>query len=148
MAKADNTKVMKASFDSVFDTVTDYAEYPKFVSGCKEVEILSEKESKKKVRYSVNMIKDIEYTLEHKEDRKKGTISWDLIDGDLIKSNSGLWTLTDQEDGTTKVHYSIDIEFSIPVPSLILSRLVKGSLPDMLDHFEKQAKKRDKKASK
>jgi ribosome-associated toxin RatA of RatAB toxin-antitoxin module len=148
MAKAKITETLKVDFDTLFDTITDYESYPEFLEGCQSVELLSTKGSKKKVKYQVKMMKDVEYTLEHKEDRKKGTICWDLIEGNIMKKNSGLWTLQADGDDQTTVTYEIEIDFTIPVPSLIMSKLVKGSLPGMIRSFEKQAQKRAKKGKK
>lgn len=145
MAKAEITEVLKVDFDTLFDTISDYESYPDFVDGCRSVKLMSGKGSKKKVHYQVKMMKDVEYTLEHKEDRKKGTITWELIEGSIMKKNTGLWTLVAEGKGKTTATYEIDIDFTIPIPSLILSKLVKGNLPSMIRSFEKQALKRAKK---
>lgn len=142
MAKADINEVLNVGYDALFDTIIDYTKYPKFVDGCTKVEVLSSKDGKSRVKYSVSLIKDVSYVLDHIEDRKKGTIDWKLVEGDLIKANQGQWTLKKIDDNKTDVTYKIDIEFKIPVPSLILGRLVKGNLPSMIKGFAKEASKR------
>ena len=44
-------------------------------------------------------------------------------------------------DPGTDLRYVIEIEFKIPVPGLILNRLIKSSLPSMVRSFESQARK-------
>jgi ribosome-associated toxin RatA of RatAB toxin-antitoxin module len=86
------------------------------------------------------MMKDTVYTLDHKEDPGTGSVSWNLIQGDIMKKNSGRWELKSAGPGKTDVKYNVDIDFSIPVPGFILSRLVKGSLPSMVKGFVERAK--------
>lgn len=144
MAKADINEVLDVGFDALFDTIVDYAKYPKFVDGCTKVEVISSKDGKSRVKYHVSMIKDVTYVLDHVEDRKKGVVEWKLVEGDLIKANKGKWTLKKVDERSTDISYTIDIEFKIPVPSLILGRLVKGNLPSMVKGFAKEAAKRKK----
>lgn len=141
MAKADLTKTVGVSKDEFFDAVVAYEAYPQFVTGCKKVEVERKAPGQSRVTYHVSMMKDLWYTLDHVEDREKGTISWTLVKSDTLTANSGLWTLKAAGEGKAEVKYEIDIEFNIPVPGFILSKLVKGSLPSMIEGFEKQAKK-------
>jgi len=142
MAKADLTKTVGVSKDEFFDAVVGYEAYPQFVAGCKKVEVERKAPGQSRVTYHVSMMKDLWYTLDHVEDRKKGTISWTFVKSDTLTANSGLWTLKPAGEGKAEVKYEIDIEFNIPVPGFILSKLVKGSLPSMIEGFEKQAKKK------
>jgi len=43
--------------------------------------------------------------------------------------------------GKTEAYYSLEIEFKIMVPNMILNKIVKSSLPGMVKNFEKQAQK-------
>jgi len=119
-----------------------YENYPKLVEGCKKVEVERKAAGHARVKYPVSMMKDLWSVLEQTEDRAAGKMSWKLVDTDnTIKSNVGEWTLKPSADGSkTEVTYKIDIEFGIPVPGFILSKLVKGSLPTMVKGFEKFAK--------
>jgi ribosome-associated toxin RatA of RatAB toxin-antitoxin module len=86
-------------------------------------------------------MKDITYTLDHVEDREAKVVSWTLVESEFLKSNSGRWELEDMGNGKVGVHYEVDVEFKFPVPSLILNRVIKGTLPAMIKSFETQAKK-------
>lgn len=143
MAEAKIEETLNVDAEKFFKAVTAYAEYPKFVDGCTKALVESLGEGKTKVNYSVSLMKDITYTLEHIEEqaRPDGTrrMSWKLLQSDFIKANSGFWEITPAGPGRSKIKYSIDIEFKIPVPGFMLSRLIKGSLPGMVKNFEKRA---------
>lgn len=141
MANAEIKETLKVDYDKLFDTITRYEDYPKFVDGCMKVSVERKGPGKARATYHVSMMKDVVYTLDHIEDREKGRIEWNLVDSDMFKSNSGFWQLKKAGDGKTEAQYGIELEFKIPVPSLILNRLVKGSLPSMIKNFEKQAAK-------
>ena len=87
------------------------------------------------------MMKDVQYVLDHVEDKTNGIVSWTLVESDSFKKNNGRWELKAAGPGKTDVRYELEIEFNFPVPGLILNRLVKGSLPSMVNGFVKQTKK-------
>ena len=147
MAKAELTEIMDVKLGDLFDTITRYEDYPQFVTGCRKVEVERPAAGQAKVKYHVSMMKDLWYLLEHHEDRAAGTLTWKLIQSDTLTANQGKWTLKELSPGKTSVTYSIDIEFNVPVPGFILSKLVKGSLPSMMKSFADQTRKRLKGAS-
>ncbi len=139
MANAEFKEVLKVDRDKLFDVIVKYEDYPDFVDGCTEVKIKSKAKGKACVAYKVSMIKDARYTLDHVEDREKGIVTWTLIEGDLIKKNNGRWELKSVGPGKTEIRYTVEIEFAIPVPGLILNRMVKSSLPKMVQGFVERA---------
>ena len=141
MAKAELTQTLDVSFDKFFDAVTRYENYPQFVTGCKKTEVERKAPGHSKVKYTVSMMKDLWYELEHFEDREKGVISWSLLGSDLLKANKGQWIIKKLGDQKIEVTYSIDIEFNISIPSFMLNTLVKSSLPSMIKSFADQTKK-------
>jgi ribosome-associated toxin RatA of RatAB toxin-antitoxin module len=140
MAKAEIEETLSVDRDKFFQAVVGYEQYPKFVEGCTKVEVDRSKPPVSRVTYHVSMIKDISYTLDHTEDAASGKVTWKLVKSDFLKKNIGEWTIQSVGPGKTKVKYSIEIEFNIPVPGLILNRLVKSSLPSMIKGFEKKAR--------
>lgn len=139
MAKAEIQETLAVSRDRLYSVITQYEDYPKFVEGCKEVNVKRNGSGETRVTYHVSMIKDISYTLDHREDGKKNRLEWNLVESDFMKSNTGFWELKDLGNGKTEIRYGVEIEFKFPVPSLILNRLIKGSLPAMVKSFEKRA---------
>ena len=140
MAKAEIEETLSVDRDKFFQAVVGYEQYPKFVEGCTKVEVDRSNPPVSRVTYHVSMIKDISYTLDHTEDAAAGKVTWKLVKSDFLKKNIGEWTIQSAGPGKTKVKYSIEIEFNIPVPGLILNRLVKSSLPSMIKAFEKKSR--------
>jgi ribosome-associated toxin RatA of RatAB toxin-antitoxin module len=141
VAKAEIQETLGVDRDKLFQTIVRYEDYPKFVDGCTSVEVDRKSESAARVRYKVSMMKDVNYTLDLRADQKAGVVEWSLVESDVMKVNNGRWDLKALGPGKTEARYAVEIEFKIPVPSLILNRLIKGSLPAMVRSFETQAKK-------
>lgn len=142
MAIASLTKIVDVPKDKFFSTVAAYENYPQFVTGCKKIEVERKAPGQARVKYFVNMLgKDLWYLLEHTEDAASGVLTWKLVESDLLKVDSGTWTLKDLGDGRTEVTYSIEIEFKIWIPGPVLKGLTQTTLPTLIGEYEKQAKK-------
>lgn len=142
MATASLTKTLDVTREKMFAAVTRYEDYPQFVTGCKKVEVERKAPGQARVKYFANIMgKDLWYLLEHTEDAAQGIVTWKLVDSDLLKVDSGTWTLKDAGEGKTEVTYSIEIEFKIWIPGPVLKGLTATSLPLLMSEYEKQAKK-------
>lgn len=142
MATASLTKIVDVPKDKFFATVAGYESYPQFVTGCKKIEVERKAPGQSRVKYFVNMLgKDLWYLLEHTEDAAAGILTWKLVESDLLKVDSGTWTLKDLGNGKTEVTYSIEIEFKIWIPGPVLKGLTQTTLPTLIGEYEKQAKK-------
>jgi ribosome-associated toxin RatA of RatAB toxin-antitoxin module len=141
MASAEFHEVLPVDRDKLFAVITRYEDYPKFVDGCTKVTVERKAPGQARATYHITMMKDVVYTLDHVENPEKGEVSWKLVESDTFKKNEGHWKIKAAGEGKTDVYYTVDADFKIPVPSFILSRLVKGSLPAMMKGFEKMAKK-------
>ncbi len=140
MASASKSKIMTVDIEKLWNVVIDYPRYPEFVEGAKKVEILSQSSNQKRVRYSIELLgKDIWYELEHLENSPR-EMTWSLVDSNIMKLNNGGWRLEPSADGKLEVTYSLELEFKIYVPGMVLNGLVKTSLPKLLDSFENRAK--------
>jgi ribosome-associated toxin RatA of RatAB toxin-antitoxin module len=140
MASAEFNEVLDVDRDKLYAAITKYEDYPQFVDGCTSTEVERKGPGHARVKYRVNMMKDITYTLDLHEDPAAGVVHWSLVESDFFKKNDGRWEIKSTGPGKTQVRYSLDVEFKIPVPGLILNRLVKGSLPSMVKSFQKRAK--------
>lgn len=141
MANADIVQKVSVSKDRFMKTLVDYASYPKFVDGAKKVDVQKVSDTVSRVSYQISMMgQDIQYVLDHTANLAAGEMSWKLVESGFMKQNSGKWVVKDLGGDSSEVRYEIEIDFTISVPSFILNRLVKGSLPSMIKSFEKQAK--------
>ena len=141
MATAEFHEVLPVDKERLFSTIIQYEHYPRFVEGCTAVDVKKNPDGTVRVVYQVDfMSKKLSYTLDHREDPKKGVVEWKLVESDFFKKNDGKWELKSAGKGKSDVRYLLDLEFKIPVPGFILNRLVKGSLPTLVKSFASQAK--------
>jgi ribosome-associated toxin RatA of RatAB toxin-antitoxin module len=129
--------IIDAPIDIVFRVIRDFAAYPEFLTATK-----SAKERKKGAQiladFSVEVVKPISYTLRFVEE-PPSSLSWSLVEGELMKSNEGSWKLKSLSDSQTEANYSIDISFGWLVPKMIVNEVTKTQLPEMLEAFKERA---------
>jgi ribosome-associated toxin RatA of RatAB toxin-antitoxin module len=139
MAQAEFHETMSVDRAKLFDVICRYEDYPTFVDGVRAVHVERKGPGQARATYEVSMMKEIRYTLDHREDAAAGRLEWELVESDFFKHNRGRWELKDAGPGRTDVRYAVELEFKIPVPGFVLNRLVKGSLPSMVKSFVKRA---------
>lgn len=140
MAQAEHVEVLSVGRDALFAAITRYEDYPEFVDGVTKVEVERKAAGATRAKYHFSMFKDFTYTLDHSEDPASGRVQWTLVESDLFNKNVGSWQLEALGEKQTRVRYSLDVEFKVPVPGFILKKLVKGNLPSMIKGFEKRAR--------
>ena len=142
MAKARTTETYNVPVQKFYQAIIDYKSYPDFVTGVNEVKILNSSPSGAEVEFSINIVKNISYTLKlsHEENKK---VSWSLVKGDMMKVNNGEWSLKDLGNGSSEVTYSLEVEFKgfLPGLGLIEKTLVNTNLPLNMKCFYERAKK-------
>ena len=146
MAQAQHRQVVPVPLNNLYETILDFNSYPRFASGVKKCEITGQEGDRTIVRMEVEMMKRIEYSIAAKGENsgEKAKISWVLKEGDFFQQNNGLWELTRVDDHSTAVLYSLDLDFSVSVPSFILKSLIKTTLPKAVDEFAAETKRRMK----
>ncbi len=148
MAEATRTEVLDVSLDALWDVITDYPNYPKFVEGLKDLKILEKKPNEVVAEYQLEMMgKKIRYVCRHKEKPKK-SLEWTMVEGEFFKSNDGSWKLKAVGDKQVEATYSLSVGFPLLVPKTIVNALVSTQLPSMMKAFEDRAKKLSKKKGK
>lgn len=136
MASASTTEVFNCTKEEFFKIISDYEKYPDFLPEVKDCKTLETENNKKKVEYTVNVIKNFKYLLWMKES-SPDRIDWDFAGGDLFKKTSGSWVLEDQS-GKTKATYTIDADFKMFVPGPIAKTLISVNLPNMMSAYHKR----------
>ena len=140
MPAAKRTEVFDIPREKFYNAIIDYESYPELLSEVNAVEVLDFGETSARVRYEVKIIKSFSYILHLFHERPQG-ISWELESGDLFKVNNGFWKLTEEDDGKTKVEYSLEVGFKVFAPKAITQKLVAHNLPKMMDIFYQRAVK-------
>ncbi len=129
---------IQAPLKTVYQVISDFEAYPEFLPETKHVEILSASGKSLQVRFTVSIIKKIHYSLDIKLNPSKG-LSWELIEGELMKKNSGQWKLSEKSKGVTHAEYEIDMDFGAMVPKTISTKLIGSNLPAMMRAFRDRA---------
>jgi len=80
----------------------------------------------------------VTYTLRYSLQRPQ-RISWNFVEGQMMKDNRGSWEFTDLGDGRTRAHYQVEVRSGMLVPKSLVNAMVAKELPQMLEAFKKQA---------
>ena len=143
MAKATQSIEIKADPKDCYDVITDFGNYPQFLNETKSVEVVKKGANAWEVKFTIEVIKKVSYTLNIVGKPGKG-LSWSLISGDMMKSNDGGWVLEDL-GGKTLVTYSIEVNLGLFVPGAVSKMLIGSNLPSMLEKFKKRIEGKKKK---
>jgi ribosome-associated toxin RatA of RatAB toxin-antitoxin module len=140
MARADRTEVYDVPVEKFYQAIVDYKKYTDFVDGVKSVVIEKETPDGAVVKFTINIIKEISYTITLKHTPNK-EVAWSLVTGDMMKVNNGKWTLKDLGNGKTEVNYNLEMEFKgfLPGLGMIEKTLVSTNLPMTMKSFSKRA---------
>jgi len=134
MAKASTSKIFDAKAEKIFNSLIDFSSYADFLPEVSASEILESGDNYAIVKQTVDFIKTFTYTI--KAEWNEGTeLWWSLVDGDAFKTNDGRWVLEEMGD-QTQVTYSLEMDFKIYVPGMILKKAIGVSLPKMVDNFK------------
>jgi ribosome-associated toxin RatA of RatAB toxin-antitoxin module len=136
LAAADFKEVFPCTVEQFYQILLDYPSYPKFLNEVKECKVIKAESNKKLVEFHVSLIKTFSYRLWVTEELNK-RISWTLESGDLFKTSTGSWDLTDK-NGKTEAIYKVDATFKIFVPGPVAKALVNVNLPNMMKAYQKR----------
>jgi coenzyme Q-binding protein COQ10 len=143
MAKATATETFNCSVSDFYKIICDYEKYPEFLKEVSRCRLIESKQDKKLVEYSIDVIKKFTYQLWMTESlvsegaSQSATISWELAGGDLFKTSSGSWKLSD-DNGKTRAVYNVETTFKAFVPGMIEKALVQVNLPNMMSSYHKR----------
>ena len=139
MPGAQKSIIINTSPDVLFQVITDYEKYPEFLKEVEKIEILSRTDARVRVRYTVSLIKKVQYTIDLVE-TPSSSVRWSLVESGLMKSNVGGWKLKDLGNGSTEATYDVDVvPKGLWVPKSIVNMLTNKSLPSTLEAFKSRA---------
>ena len=87
------------------------------------------------VTFTIEVVKSVSYTLDMRA-KPPSELSWTLVKGEIMKSNTGRWLLEEVRKGVTKAIYEVDVNLGLLVPAAITKTLISKDLPKMLAHFK------------
>jgi coenzyme Q-binding protein COQ10 len=137
MPRAEHQVVIHAPISRVFGVITDYERYPEFLPEMKEVRVLSRNDGVAVVRFELELIMRVSYTL-RLEELPPNTVRWTLEDAKMLAENNGTWRLTADGDKTQAV-YALEIKLRGLIPKSVSTRLLGTTLPQTLERFKARA---------
>jgi ribosome-associated toxin RatA of RatAB toxin-antitoxin module len=147
---ADSTQssiVVAAPPEDVLDVIADFESYPQWTGAVREVEILEADEDgwADQVRYTLDAgaIRDtytLAYTWDLDEDGT-GTVSWNLVEGQVLKAMDGSYELV-AVDGGTEVTYTLAVEVKMPMIGMLRRRAEKTIIDTALNELRKRVEGR------
>ena len=141
MPGAQRTIIINTTPEVLFTVITDYGQYPNFLPEVEKIEIISRGDNTTRVRYTVSLIKKVQYTIDLVE-KPNASVRWTLVESGLMKANNGGWALRDLGDGRTEVTYDVEVVPKGWVPKSIVNMLTNKSLPSTLNAFKQRAESR------
>ena len=144
MPKKNITKKFCYPLKLIENLILDIDNYKKFLPWCTNSKIIS----KKKNKYSIEIIADLEigysfakdvYTSHVKYDIMKKKITVDAIDGPL-KNLENIWTLNQINKNECEVEFYINLELKNIILNKMLDKMFDIGFEKILNSFEKRAK--------
>ncbi|OBA79113.1 cyclase [Mycobacterium sp. 1164966.3] len=139
MAVSDTREiVIEATPDEILEVLYDLEKLPEWFPTTKSVEVL-ERDDEGRPRLARQVVKVVgvadEQVLAY-SDEDDG-VSWTLVSAKGQRAQEGRYTLTPQGD-STKVHFALMIDLTIPVPGFLVKQGTKG----IMDQATKGLRKR------
>jgi ribosome-associated toxin RatA of RatAB toxin-antitoxin module len=116
--------VIDAAPAEVMGVIADFPAYPQWAKGVTVAEVVSSfgpeqdgRAEKVFFKLDVSPIKD-EYTLIYDWDGDQA-VTWQLVEGKMLRSLDGAYVLRDLGDGSTEVTYRLALDVSIPLIGML-----------------------------
>lgn len=132
--------VIDAPPERILAVIADFAAYPEWTNGVKETEILTQDEQGRatQVKFTLDAgpIKDV-YTLAYQYAADGLKVSWDLVKGQMQKSQQGSYTMRPASAGT-EVTYTLAVQLAIPLLGLLRRKAEKVIMDTALKELKRR----------
>jgi coenzyme Q-binding protein COQ10 len=141
MAAASHSVIINAPVSAVYQVITDFQSYPDFVPNQSGARVLSQDDQRWRVEFELSVAKKLRYTLDLTGVLDK-SLTWTLVQGEMMKENVGGWSLEALPDGRTQATYTLDVALVGFVPRSISNGLIARTLPDNMEAFKREVERR------
>ncbi len=129
----------------IYAVIWDVGRYPEFLSDVIDAQVHATPNANvQEAAYRVQLFREVAYRVRMVGDRP-ARVSWQRIAGDdtgdgYLQRNDGAWRIEPTDDGRScRLHYELTIEFGLPLPDAMVSRLVDFNLPTLLRQMKARA---------
>nr|WP_314141439.1 SRPBCC family protein [uncultured Rhodococcus sp.] len=138
--KTQRSILVEAPPSRVMDVIADFDAYPTWVSAAKSVEVVEVGADGrgKRVKFVLDagMVKDT-YELEYDWAADGNSVSWNLVSGEMQKSQNGSYSLKETGSGTD-VTYELTVDLNIPMIGLFKRKAEKVITDTALKELKKR----------
>jgi uncharacterized membrane protein len=124
-----------------FDVAIDFESYPEWARDVKQATVLETDAEGRgtRVEYRAAALgKSIRYVLEYDYSEAPTAFSWKLVEGDMLKRLDGSYRFEAEGDTSTRVHYELAVDLSMPLPGLVKRRAAGLIMGSALKELKKQ----------
>lgn len=134
--------VIDADAVQVAEVICDFARYPVWTGALREAEVLEEYEDgyPSKVRFVLEAgpLRD-EYTLAYQYAEDLSRIEWQLVAPSAVqRAQTGSYDLTENEDGSCTVTYTLEVELSIAMLGMFRRKAEKMIMDTALRELKRR----------
>jgi len=133
--------IVAAEPKAVLDVIADFEAYPQWAAAVRRAEVLGRLPDGRAelVHYQLDAgpIKD-EYTLRYDWSRVPGLLTWELVEGQMLKMLVGSYALVETEDRHTDVTYHLALDVKIPLLGMIKRKAEKVIIDTALKELKKR----------
>jgi len=122
--RATESILVNATPEDVYRVVTEFEDYPSWVSDLKRIEVLERDAEGRPLEVEFRAAafgRSTVYTLRYDYSRAPHQLNWHQTEGDLTETLVGQYRF-DQAGAATKVTYDLEVEMSVPIPTFIRTR--------------------------
>ena len=134
--------VIDASAAQVAEVICDFARYPEWVSAYRSAEIIEEYEDgyASQVRFVLDagVLQD-QFTLAYEYAEDLSRIEWHLVaPTKMQRSQRGSYDIVDNDDGTSSVTYTLEVDLSLPMLGMFKRKAEKMIMDTALKELKRR----------
>lgn len=141
--RTESSIVVDAEPARVLDVIADFEAYPEWTGAVREIEVLEEYEGgwAGQVRFVLDAgaLRDT-YTLSYEwdiDEDSTGTVSWTLVEAEVLKAMDGAYRLRRSGDGT-EVIYLLSVDLRMPMLGMLRRKAEKVIIDTALIELKKR----------
>lgn len=124
-----------------FDVAVDFERYPEWARDIKDTQVLERDAEGRgtKVAYrAAAMGRSARYVLAYDYSAAPRELSWELVEGDIMRRLDGTYVFEPNGDGGTEVTYHLAVELVVPLPGFVKRRAEAKIMTTALDELKKR----------
>lgn len=114
-----------ASPERCVEVALDFEQYPSWAPDIKGATVLARDERDRGTRVAFRaaaMGRSASYVLEYSYGHDDRSISWTLVEGDIMRVLDGSYVFEPVADGTTDITYRLTVDLVVPIPGFVKRR--------------------------